>query len=579
MSLRSIVLLSVVFLSTPAMALDPAACSAAAKEIDDRIAAGNHPQQNVAIATQLRDGIMQQCAFLDEATVGQMMQGLDQLLPGGSAASAVPQQSAAEREAEREAQRVEADQRQAEREKRRAAKRAREEAEQELVSEVLRKPPTGRSAKSQFMDRQDTMWGASILDWDVFKGRARLLYMTRPSREQFGLADAARHYYVVEMDRDDNITQQHVVAIPPGRTVTAGLIRGRDEIMLQWHEYGSDSSKPENSNLERWSISGAKMLAHSVAPRMQGPKGPLSPEIHFQLITAAGDLLFATNVALGTGPNPKTGVAWLLSSPAGEVRDQGLIVQDDESVATSNRFHSANASAGLVLEVNGIGENGVDSALQPAVVQFGSLGIRPVVFSEKRLYVVGGAETGASLPAIERRLLWPGLENVDQSLMLSGESTRLMDEAARENRTEDTAVTMSVAGGYRIAVAPSGGGHAVLVRNNLSNTNFPPTAGLWLQDFAPGKPRRDTYFNPDAEFLGSVFNMLASDGGDNLYIASEDHVVLLDGTRRVSAYARSSASDVAVLAMAADGDSVWLFGERHSGSAPREQVWVERIQF
>lgn len=579
MSLRSIVLLSVVFLSAPALALDPAACSAAAKEIDNRLAAGNHPQQNVAIATQLRDGIMQQCSFLDEFTVGQMMLGLDQLLPDGSAGSAVPQESAAEREAEREAQRAEADQRQVEREKRRAAKRAREEAEQKLVSDVLRKPPTGQSAKSQFMGRQDKMWGASIVDWDVYKNRARLLYTTRPSREQGRLADAARHYYVVEIDRDDNIVQHHVAETTPGRTVTAGLIRGRDEIMLQWHEYGADSSKPVDSNLERWSISSAKMLARSLAPKMQGPRGPLSPENHFHLITADGELLFATIVALETGPSAKSGVAWMLASPDGEVRDQGLIVHDDEAVSASKWFHSANGSAGLILDAFGLGENGIDSELKPDVVQFGSLGIRPVVMSERRLYVVGGAETGARLPAIERRLMWLGLENMDQSIMLSGESSRLMDEAASENRTDDTAVSMSVAGRHRIVVAPSRGGHAVLIKNSRSNTEFPPTRGLWLQEFAPGKPRHDTYLNPDAEHLGALFNMLASDGGDNLYVAGSEHVMLLDSSREVSAYAKSSANDATVLAMVADGDSVWLFGEHHDGNAAQEQVWVERIQF
>jgi len=118
-----------------------------------------------------------------------------------------------------------------------------------------------------------------------------------------------------------------------------------------------------------------------------------------------------------------------------------------------------------------------------------------------------------------------------------------------------------------------------LIKNNRSNAEFPPTQGLWMQEFAPGEPRRDTYLNPDAEHLGAIFNMLASDGGDNLYVAGSEHVVLLDSSREVSAYAKSSANGATVLAMVADGDSVWLFGENHDGIAALEQVWVERIQF
>ena len=323
MNLRSVAFLFALFLGSRAMALDPAACDAAAKKIDDRIAAGSHPQQNVAIATQMRDGIMQSCAFLDEATLASMLQGLDQLLPGGDGGSVVPQKSAAEREAEREAQRAEAAERKAEREKRRAAKQARKEAEQNLVSDVVKKPPAKRPVKGQLMDRSDKMWGASIVDWDVYDNRARLLYATWPSREQGRLEGAARHLYVVEFYRSDEIVQHHVVETGLARTVTAGLIRGRDEIILQWHESGPDGSKPVGSTLERWSISNAEMLSHSPAPEMQGPGRTLGPDDHFQLLTAGGDLLYAKTIPLESGPTPKTGVSWMLTSPDGEVRDQG----------------------------------------------------------------------------------------------------------------------------------------------------------------------------------------------------------------------------------------------------------------
>ncbi len=576
MNLRSFVFLSVLVFSARAVASDPAACSAAAKEIDDRIAAGNHPQQNVAIATQLRDGIMQSCAFMDANTLAQMLQGLDQLLPPADGSSNVPQKSAAERQAEREAQRAEADKRRAERDKRRAAERAREEAEQKLVSAVVRRPPTGRSTKGQFMARSDKMWGASVVDCDVYGERARLLYQTWPSREQGRDVDAARHYYVVEFDRNDNLVQHHIFETPMARTVTAGLLRGHDEIVVQWHEGGSDASA---STLERWSISNAEMLVRSPAPRLQGPRGNLGADKHFVLVTAGGDLLFTSDVALETGPSPRTGLSWMLASPDGEVRDQGFIENDNHKVSASNWFHSTDGSAGLVVDVRGVGEKGIDSRLKPEVVRMGSADIRPVILSERRLYVTGEKEWGAKLPAFERQVMWLGLEKVPQSIMISGESTRLMDEAEGRHRFRDSAVSRAVAGNYRVAVAPSDYGHALLIKNNHRDKAFPPKHGLWLQEFAEGKPRRDTYLNPDSEHLNAMFEMLASDGEEKLYVAGKQHVMLLDGTRAVSAYAKSAATGGTVKAMVADGKSVWLFGENLGNGAAQQQVWVERIQF
>ena len=256
---------------------------------------------------------------------------------------------------------------------------------------------------------------------------------------------------------------------------------------------------------------------------------------------------------------------------------KGLIVHDDEKISSSNWFHSANGGAGLILDVLGVGENGIASRLKPDAHQFGSTDIRPLVNSERRLYVVGGTETGANLPAFDRGLMWLGLENVEQSVMLSGESTRQMDEAEGKYRVRDSAVSLAVAGRNRIVVAPSGDGHAILIKNNHRDSAFPPTRGLWLQEFANGKPRRDTYLNPDAEHLKTQLNMLASDGGDSLYVGSGQYVLLFDDGRKLAAYAESSATVGTVKAMIADGDSVWLFGEHHGAS--QQQVWVERIQF
>ena len=577
MRLRSVAFLFAALLGQEAIALDQTACNAAAKDIDDRIAAGNHAPQNVAIATQLRDGIMQSCAFMDEATLAQMMQGLDQLLPSGDGGSAtMPRKSESERKAERAAQRAEADRRQAERERRRAAEQEREAAKQELVSSVVRKPPTGRSVTGQLVSRPDRMWGASIIDWDVYQGRGRLLYETWPSREQQRDADIARHFYVVELDRSNNVAQHHIGEMTLAKTITAGLIPGRDEVVMQWHEGGN---KAKESILERWSISQGQMLSQSPAPRMQGPRGALGADRHFRLVTRSGDLLYAESVAMSSGPSARSAVSWLLASLDGEVREQGFINHDNEKVTASDWFHSADGGAGLILDILAVDERGIESQLRPAPVQIGNVEARPIISFERRLYVVGGADTGPELPTIERRHIWLGLENVDPSMNISGESTRLIDEAVSRDRLNDSAVTIAVAGRNRMAVGPISGGHATLVKNNQRDNAFPPTGGLWLQEFVPGQPRRDTYVNPDSEHIDASIEMLASDGAEGLYLGGGRHVLLLDGAREVAAYAKSSVTNASIKAMIAEGNSVWLFSEDSGSRESQQRMWVERLEF
>ena len=578
MKQRIVIILSVLLFHAQVGALETEKCSEAAKTIDDRIATGSHSQQNINIATQVRDGIMQSCAFLDENTLAQMLQGIDTILPGDGGASAAPEKSAAEKRVERDAQRAEAKKRRAERDKRRAAKRAREEAEQGLISAVAKKPPTGKSMKFQKMSRPDTMWRATMVDWDLYKDKARLLYETTPSREQGRLPEAARHFYVIEFDTQDNIVQHHIFETTLEKTVTAGLLRGRDEIIVQRHEFDPETIELKNALLERWSISGAKKLSSSPAPTMQGPRGPMKQDIHFELVTKNGELLYTASVALESGPNPKSGVSWILASPDGEVRDQGMIVHENEGVATSNWFHTTNGGAGMVLDVSSVEENGIDSQLKPKPVQMGEAEVQPIVFSERRLYVAGDKDTSSSLPTIEKRLLWLGMEKVDQQFMLSGKPTQLMNEATDKYRVDDSAVSLPVAGHHRMVIAPTNNGHAILIRNNHRGDEFPPKQGLWLQEYTDGSARRDIYLDPDAKHFNTRPNMMASDGADHLYVASDKYVLRLNASRELSAYAKTHDSDAQIKAIIADGNNVWLFGEVSGDKDNQQQMWVERVE-
>ncbi len=561
------------FLPNIATALNSDECAAIESQLDGRIAA-NAGGQYVAIATQMRDSIVQSCAMLDRATIDQMMIGLDQMLPVGSNQAAQPQKSDAERRAERDAQRAEADRRRSERDQRRAAARAKEAAEQALLSDAVQKAPTGRSEATQAMDREDSMWGVTLLDRDVYQGKARLLYQTFPSRSQG--SDRAYHFYVVTIDGQNNITQNHIFDVPTDRTITASLLPGQDQIVVQQH---SGSSNEEVSSLARWSISDSVLLTQTKVPELASPYPLPADQKLFKLVTGAGELLYTQSLPVESGRNARTGVSWMLTSPDGEVSDQGRIEHDFESVATNRSYRSVDGKAGLVLDVLAKDERGIDSQLQIDDVSIGEVVVRPIVMGETRFYEAGSTETGRGLPAIERRHVWLNLENVDQSLMINGESTRITQQAERGKRLDESLITTNNASRHKVAIASGDAGISVLVRNNFREDVMPPTYGLWLHEYGPAGARRDTHLDLNARHLKANFHLLSSDGNNGLYVGSADAVMRLNNNREIVAYARPEDSGAVITAMIADDKNVWLFGTTQKTGDTRQRAWVERLQF
>ena len=580
--MRSLKLLAAmsVLTSNLSSAAAPAECEAAARSIDERLAGAELSQQAVALGSQIKAALIQSCAFLDDATIANMLDGIEQLLPAVSDLPPGSIPGATEHRADRDTQRQAADQRRRERDERRAAERARETAERELISAALLEPSRGRAGFGGPIDRPDPMWGARLMDWDVLGDRTRILYQTRPSREQMRDADAAYHLYVVEMDSNDNVVQHHVLEYEITRELSAALLPGRDELLIQWHRIAPRGEPEVRSTLERWSIPDAIRLSETRAPVFDLGTVPVgSSEENFRLVTDSGDLLFVATVSLGTGPNPPAGIAWMLTSSSGGVRDRGMISSEPTRITARDWFRTSDGGAALVLDILGSDEAGIGSSLQPGVQRIGNTEVKPIVMSERRLYVVGSSAIGANLPAFERHLIWLGLENVDQALMVSGESTAFMDRFEGSLRVRDSTVSQSLGFQDRLAVAGTSEGSALLVRNNHRSDEFPPTRGLWLQEFIEGSPRRDTYLELDAEHLGANFTMLGAASGDGLYIAGPGHLLLLDGSREVRDYAEFRAPTSTIAAITSNGGNLWAFGVLTSGGESRQHVWAERVQF
>ena len=106
----------------------------------------------------------------------------------------------------------------------------------------------------------------SILDWDNFGGKLRILYITNPDRNQSGGPDWKNYIYVVEVAADGS-TMQHLVTSKQENLIfgAIALRAGHDEILL--HRRNDNDGKV--GTLERWSISSERQISSVPAPNCQ----------------------------------------------------------------------------------------------------------------------------------------------------------------------------------------------------------------------------------------------------------------------------------------------------------------------
>jgi hypothetical protein len=550
-----------------AMALDPEACQERFKSVDDRIASGKYSAQNVQMAQQIRDSIMQSCANLDEATISKMMEGFEYLLPTKSDAERQADRDAgrAERSAQRDIQRAELKVKRAER-----AERERREAlvEKPSVSEVLKRSPTAKSVFGEFVDRDDGMFYVEIEDWDTHEGKVRVLYSTSPSHLQLRSPDKKTHVYVIEADVNGGVKQYHVTASETLGLLAAGLRRGHDEVILQWTQPGNDGPP----KLEQWDISDQELLHTANSPALH--RGRYD---RFRLCTSDGNVLFDSSHARSNGI---VSVSWLKVSPEGKVVERGVHESGANNQMTQSWFHTSNGGGGFIISEDAYTEKGMDSKLAPIVRRIGSGEITAVVGSEMRLLVTnGGAIPAWESPAISRTFMWLGLPEVSRGLSMEErlEMSRIMMEVDRDNGG-----TVNLAND---SVTLIGDGYGVLIGNTYRNKEQPPVYGDWLYEYGTDGEVRKTYLNPAAEHLGVDFSMLAAPDESAVYLyagaqaGTQPHVVLLDENRQVAAYGKALiGQETTAGGIVADDGGVWVLGNGQTDDG-LQHLWLERIDF
>jgi hypothetical protein len=555
-----IILIALTVWLSPVTALEQEACQERFKSIDERIESGKYSDQNVQLAKQMRDSILQSCGFLDEASINKMMEGFEQLMPTKSAAERQADQDAKreERDAQRDAERKELEAKRAERERNKVV------TEKPPVSEVLKRPPTAKSLGGKFVDRDDGMYYAEIKDWDLYRGKARVLYATSPSKEQHALGNSKQHFYVIESSANGKVAQKHVTDTTTFGLLAAGLRRGHDELILQWKQPGDDVPP----KLERWSISDSKLLSSGAAPA-----SPWGHYDQFRLNTRDGNILFTTSMS--TYGKIST-ASWIKASPEGKVLASGALESDTSDIRINKSFHTRNGDVGLVTFESSKTDSGINSELAPIVRRIGGGEITAVVGNETRLLVTSDNATNIwESPPISRGLTWLGLPELGPTLSLEEreEMARIIDETNREYGGNIHVVND--------AVVPVGDGYGVLIRNSSRGDEQRPVHGNWLYEYGSNGEVRQTYLNPAAEHIGGSFTTVAVPDQNSVFLYASPYVILLDKNRKVAAYGKAfTPQSHNVVGMISDNGGVWLIDTlRRPGDDELQNIWLERIEF
>lgn len=531
-------------------------CTQEIAAIDARIAGSpDAPAFNLRMAGQMKNALRQGCAFMDADARRGILENLDELLPPHS-----PE--------ERNAAAI-------------TGPAARE-------FPVLSAPPTGVRTAGHLYPRDEPMHKLYLYDWDVHEGNLRVLYTTGPSRVQFGLPDWSNYVYVGVMTPTGEARQHLITSRQESDHAALALRRGYDEILFERRV-----QRPgEPSQLERWSISGRKLLGSVPTPNPAWTDGTTWDWQPFRLATSDGNVLF---VSARENSYTRAGtLAWFKASAEGAILDRGRLESDaEEKLGFSAFFPTRNGGGGMTLTKVAGQDRGLasSSAYQRLADATRGSPFAGVITMEKYLYVVDGdaASTWQS-PAIERMVLAmpkPGYRPPQSAegmqAMLEGQG-QLMDLFTTEFDSGRSTNSMNVGLRHLEMVKPDGDGYSVLTTVTANQSLEPPIVGPYLLGIDERGIYREWYLNPLAERLDAKLTLLEpARGGAYVHGASgpSSYVILLNDPGVPRAYAwieRERAEAMQIQGMLSDAAGVWLLGVGQSDPS-HPCLWVERIAF
>lgn len=498
--LRIISLVLVIGIAGNVAAVSESECNDAIKDIDARIESGKYSDQKVNIAKQMRDSVLQSCGFLDAATLEKMMEGFEQLLPTRSAEEqeAVAAQKKKERQALREKQREELE-----------AKRAEQaELEKNRVPEkvlpipaVLQKPPTGSTLKAQYVVRDEDMYWAEIHDFDIYNGKARILYVTGPSKQQYGREGARTRIYVIEADKEGNVVQHLIAVMPKEGVVVARLRPGSDELVVENPRNRGDNG----SVLQRWSVSDRKIITAADLPKLPWVDTRSPRANRLRITTGAGHLLYFSPIL---SSSPESGTAWATISTDGKLIKKGEIHSEGDRIAPQSWFRTDDGGTGLVMLVNRKSGEAINTSFVAEDYTINGVNLTPGVHIEKRImYLDPDGSVSEAFTGLDRSFIWSGIDKLSKTENAREAMQKFADHQQLHGieHGSNTRVESHSSYGLNMDVVRSvGDGYGVLVNNN-SNKRLSDIYGYSFDEYRSGKRSRSTYLQPAAEHLKVMF--------------------------------------------------------------------------
>ncbi len=555
-------------------------CNAAISDIDARIESGKYSDQKVNVAKQMRDSVSQSCGFLDAATLEKMMEGFEQLLPTRSAEEqeAVAAQKKKERKALREKQRKELE-----------AKRAEQaELEKNRVPEkvlpipaVLQKPPTGSTLKAQYIARDEGMREAVIHDYDIYKGKARILYVTRPSQQQYGREDARVRIYVIEADKKGNVVQHLVAVMPKERMIVGQLRPGSDELVVE----NRHNRSVDDSVLQTWSVLKKKLLTSAALPKFPWVASRTPGQNDLRTATGAGHLVYFSSLL---SSSPDSGTAWAIVSTDGKLVKNGEIHSKGGIIGPQSWFRTGDGGAGLVLLVRSPTDEPIKTSFVAEDYTIDGATLTPGVFLEKRIMHLGpDGSVSEAFTGLDRIFTWSGqgeLSKIENPMAAMEKfSAHKMRHDVEHGGHTKVVMQQGIRNSDRIKAV--GDGYGVLLKSSASKYQS-DVYGYSFDEYRSGKRSRSTYLQPAAEHLNIDFETFDAPDDSSVYLLGRNHgekqpfyIVRLDNDRVLDAHTQLKMdASVFTSSMLADGNGTWVFGAS-SIANKKQEIWVERVEF
>jgi hypothetical protein len=544
-------------------------CSPYVAELDVRIAAAEAAGMDAAFAIDMREQIPQLCAYLDEATLRKMVESVDTMLPFLADMESMAQAAEA-----------------AESENRAAAGEAVADRETQ-VQAAGALPVIGRSLGGGLVDRPDPMHQFGIWDMDLYQGRARIVYHTRPDRVQFASPNWEFVTYVAQVDGLGRVSHDLIDRRQSSDQGGLVLRREKDEVIMHWQR-GAEGELPA---LERWSISTRSRLSKVPGPRPLWPDSEMRRDDPFLSATADGNLFY-----IGTRPEKgsavETTLAWFEASPDGQIISSGALARP-ERMSASWAVESRHGGGAALMMTGATDEQGVVSRLPgPLRREVAGRSIYATVQMEKRLFVVDGRTFWES-PALERMLSWQGELSVPQGLsageMLrqSDAQLRVVEEATLEFGAGTTVDSLNVGLKQVEMIQPlQGGRYAALMTVTTDRGRIPPVHGQYVYVVDRDNVEAFVYLEPLAEAAELKFTVLAVSPTDQIYLVAvpndggQKRIYRISPSGRLEGYVTADAGQaIALEGLVADETGVWAFGRGEMKGIIGERLWAERLAF